>query len=140
MSDTSVGESLHQLMHAYKRALRRAYRESGSELAVSHIRTLKAVRTLSPCTAGEVAQCLQRDKAQITRLTRELVESGTVTRTANPADGRSQLLALTEAGEALLTRIDACERHVHADLARHLASEDLAAFVRLSRLMIDNLH
>ncbi|GHB27545.1 MarR family winged helix-turn-helix transcriptional regulator [Salinicola rhizosphaerae] len=139
MSDPQVGEALHQLMHAYKRALRRAYRDADLELSVSHIRALKAIRTLAPCTAQHISQRTQRDKAQITRLLKDLLAADVIARSPHPDDRRSQILSLTPMGFAVLSRIDASERQVHDNLAQRLNVDDLDAFLRLSRLMIDNL-
>ena len=140
MSGTTVGESLHQLMHAYKRALRQAYAEAELPLTVSHIRTLKAIRRQAPCTAQHIAHHTQRDKAQITRLLRELIDADIIVRTPHPDDRRSQILSLTEHGRAVLTQVDACEREAHTRLSSGMAPADLEAFLRLSRLMISNLN
>lgn len=139
MSDPQLGEALHQLMHAYKRALRRAYRDDDLELSVSHIRALKAIRTLSPCTAQQISQRTQRDKAQTTRLLKDLLAADVIARSPHPDDRRSQILSLTPTGSELLARVDASERQVHTELAQRLNDDDLNAFIRLSRLMIDNL-
>ncbi|MEG3115396.1 MULTISPECIES: MarR family winged helix-turn-helix transcriptional regulator [Salinicola] len=140
MSGTTVGESLHQLMHAYKRALRQAYAEAELPLTVSHIRTLKAIRRQAPCTAQHIAHHTQRDKAQITRLLRDLLDADIIVRTPHPDDRRSQMLSLTAHGQAVLARVDTCERQVHARLSSGMAPADLEAFLRLSRLMISNLN
>lgn len=139
MSETTVGESLHQLMHAYKRALRRAYTDAGLHLTVSHIRTLKAIRGQMPCTAQDIAHRTQRDKAQITRLLRDLLDADIVAKAPHPDDRRSQMLSLTGHGRNLLARIDACEREAHEQLSSGMTRTDLEAFLRLSRLMIANL-
>lgn len=140
MTDTAVGESLHQLMHAYKRALRQAYAKTELNLTVSHIRTLKAIRSQAPCTAQHIAQHTQRDKAQITRLLRDLFDADIIARSPHPEDRRSQLLALTDHGRAVLAQVDGCERDAHEQLSDGMTPEDLDAFLRLSRLMISNLN
>lgn len=140
MSDISVGEAMHQLMHAYKRALRQAYANADLELTVSHIRTLKAIRGLAPCTAQHIAQRTQRDKAQITRLLRDLLDAAIIAKAPHPADRRSQILSLTAHGQTILRQVDACEREAHARLSSGMTPSDLEAFLRLSRLMISNLN
>ncbi|WP_110647454.1 MarR family winged helix-turn-helix transcriptional regulator [Salinicola peritrichatus] len=140
MPDTLIGESLHQLMHAYKRALRQAYADAGLTLTVSHIRTLKAIRSLAPCTAQRIAQRTQRDKAQITRLLHDLLDAGIIAKRPHAEDRRSRILALTAHGHGVMEQIDESERHAHQRLAAGLDAADLETFVRLSRLMVDNLH
>ncbi|WP_110666042.1 MarR family winged helix-turn-helix transcriptional regulator [Salinicola halophilus] len=138
-TDVPAGETLHHLLHAYRRALRRAYDDAGLSLTVAQIRALKSIRALAPTTAQGIAAYLQRDKAQITRLLRELIDTGSVVKRPDPADGRRQILALSVEGQALLTRVDKSERHVHGRLAAELDRDDLNAFTRLSQRMIHNL-
>ncbi|KAA0016271.1 MarR family transcriptional regulator [Salinicola corii] len=139
MSETTFGESLHQLMHAYKRALRQAYADAELDLTVSHIRTLKAIRGQMPCTARAIAQRTQRDKGQITRLLRDLLDANIIVKAPHPEDGRSQMLSLTGHGRSLLESVDTCEREAHEQLSNGMTQADLDAFLRLSRLMISNL-
>ncbi|WP_110687924.1 MarR family winged helix-turn-helix transcriptional regulator [Salinicola aestuarinus] len=139
MPQAPAGETLHHLLHAYRRALRRAYDGQSLALTVAQIRALKSIRALAPTSAREVADYLQRDKAQITRLLRELIETGSVVKQPDPDDGRRQILALSADGQALLSRIDEGERQVHARLAADLDQTDIDAFARLSQRMIHNL-
>ncbi|WP_110643081.1 MarR family transcriptional regulator [Salinicola sp. CPA57] len=140
MPGMTVGEPLHQLMHAYKRALRQAYAEAELDLTVSHIRTLKAIRSQMPCTAQHIAHRTQRDKAQITRLLRDLLDAGIIAKSPHPDDRRSLILSLTAHGQAVMKQVDTCERQAHARLSSGMTQADLEAFLRLSRLMISNLN
>ncbi|WP_106419882.1 MarR family winged helix-turn-helix transcriptional regulator [Salinicola tamaricis] len=139
MSQALAGDTLHRLLHAYKRALRRAYADEQLELGVAQIRTLKAIRGLSPCSASAIAHRLQWDKAQLARLLGDLDSRGLVYRRPAPDDGRRQQLTLSNAGQAMLARVDACEQRAHERLAKDLSEAELAAFEALAQRLIDNL-
>ncbi|MBS99822.1 MAG: MarR family transcriptional regulator [Oceanospirillaceae bacterium] len=144
MIDIPIGEALHRLLHAYKRAMRQAYRDLGIELAVAQIRTLKVIRQYQylmagPCTAQAIASQIGRDKAQIARMVKELLSAELIEKRSNPEDGRSQLLLLTPLGEAILEQIRAAERQASLRMAEGLAKEELATFVRLGDTMTANL-
>ncbi|GGO80294.1 MarR family transcriptional regulator [Marinobacterium nitratireducens] len=143
-NDIPIGEALHRLLHAYRRAMRQSYRAAGIELAVSHIRSLKVIRhhqqrLLQPCTAQAIAADIERDKAQIARVVRDLLEKALIEKRPNPEDGRSQILQLTSAGEAMLERIGNAEHQASLRMAQGLSPDELTAFIRLASAMTDNL-
>ncbi|WFF42470.1 MarR family transcriptional regulator [Salinicola endophyticus] len=139
MSQVLAGDTLHRLLHAYKRALRRAYDDERLGLGVAQIRTLKAIRGLAPCSASEISARLTWDKAQLARLLSDLDTRGLVCRSPSPDDGRRQRLTLSDAGQAMLARVDACEQRAHSHLAKGLSEAELAAFEALAQRLIDNL-
>jgi deoxyribodipyrimidine photolyase len=78
MINPHIGEAHHQLLHAYRRSMRQSYQEAGIDLAVAHIRALKVIHhhqqsAQEPCTARLIAVSIERDKAQITRLVKDLL-------------------------------------------------------------------
>lgn len=145
MRPLPIDDALHQLLHSYHRAMRQACREAGLELPVSHLRTLKIIghfqtRTGTPCTSHAIATRLERDKAQIARVIKELLNDGLIEKRHNPDDRRSHFLTLTEAGTATLACIRQAERQAGARLSRGLSPEELDSFSRLSQIMIRNLN
>ncbi len=144
MTDIPLGEALHRLLHAYKRAMGLAYRDLGIELAISQIRALKMIGHYQhsadgPCTAQAIALRLARDKAQIARLIKDLLSAELIEKRSNPDDGRSQLLLLTPAGEEKLKQIRTAEQYAGQRMAAGLSQEELASFVRLSDTLTANL-
>ncbi|WP_353979239.1 MarR family winged helix-turn-helix transcriptional regulator [Salinicola endophyticus] len=139
MPQALAGDTLHRLLHAYKRALRRAYDDERLGLGVAQIRTLKAIRNLSPCSASAIAPRLRWDKAQLARLLSDLDRRELVCRRPAPDDGRRQQLTLSDAGRAMLARVDACEQRAHTRLAKGLSEAELTAFETLAQRLIDNL-
>lgn len=144
MSDSPIGEALHQLLHAYKRALQQSYQARGIDFGIGHIRSLKVINAhqatpASPCTARQIVARLQRDKAQIARLVKDLLAAELIDKHDNPEDRRSQILRLTPVGEAMLARIQEAEQHASLRMARGLSQDEMHAFVRLAKSMTGNL-
>lgn len=139
MSDNSLSETLHQLMHTYTNLLLEGIRQQGVDLSVTNIRTLKGVCYNPKSTALSISKHMQRDKAQITRALNDLLAAELILKTDNPLDGRSQLLQLTSKGEAIMAKLDAAEEWAKGQLTQDLSPVDIALFFRVSRTMIDNV-
>ncbi|MCT7655620.1 MarR family transcriptional regulator [Oceanimonas sp. NS1] len=139
MTHPAFNDSLHRLMHAYKRQLRAGIQQHHISLPITHIRVLKAICRIPGVTARDIAQRMDQDKAQITRALNELTRSGFIARTPNPHDKRSQLLAPTAEGQALLSKIERLEQQAVAQMTHNLDSQELASFVRIANIMIDNV-
>lgn len=138
MTNSALGDSLHRLMHAYKRQLRSGIQHHQISLPITHIRVLKAIYRIPEITAGSIAQRMSQDKAQITRVLNELVQLGLVEKTANSKDRRSHFLVATHTGVELLSRVDLLEEQAAAHMTANLSSAELASFVRIANIMIDN--
>ena len=70
-------------------------------------------------TLSALAEALMADKGQISRTVRELEELGLISRTPDPADGRSSLLSPTPEG---LERLAAARAPQETRAARHARS------------------
>ena len=132
MSSLSLSETLHRLVHAYKKQLRSDIAAQEIDLPVTHIRALKGVCRNPESTAQSIALRMQRDKAQITRVLNELQQSGLITKIDNPKDGRSQLLRPTAEGEKIMTQINASERKTVARMTQALSSDEVDTFIKLA--------
>ncbi len=144
MPTPSAGEVLHRLMHGYKRTLRNEHLKHGITLPVSHIRTLKVIqhfqgKTDTPCTAQLIVQTLERDKAQIARVIKELLAEHLIVRRNNPQDRRSHALSLTETGTEMLSRIFTAEAAAGSTMFTGLETEQVDTFIALTNQIIDNL-
>jgi DNA-binding MarR family transcriptional regulator len=81
--------------------------------------------------AKDLAEILDVDKAVVSRQVAHLEALGLVARTSDPADGRAQLVALTDDGRA---RLDALRAREQVEFRRRLSGwppEDLAGFAGL---------
>ena len=139
MSAISLGETLHRLVHAYKKQLRADIAAQQIELPVTHIRALKGICRHPEATAQSIALRMQRDKAQITRVLNELQQSGYILKVDNPKDGRSQLLRPTAQGEQLMTQIIAAEKATVAHMTQALDQDEIAVFIRIANQISDSV-
>lgn len=139
MSEKKVLESLFRLVHAVKRQLQVQAEQLALGISPMHIRVIKIIDRKSPCTAVDIVSFLGRDKAQITRLVSSLIEHGLITRQPNPNDKRSHYLRITEAGEAIVRKINTMNDKTLALMTRQIEPEALSEFQRIARLMTDNL-
>jgi DNA-binding MarR family transcriptional regulator len=106
---------LLQLFAANQRMAELVEHELGRDgVAVGGYAALSAIGAFGPLTLTELAAILGMPLTTASDAVRRLEARGHTTRRPNPADGRSQLLALTDAGDAVwhagwpaLQRIDA---------------------------------
>ncbi len=139
MPTRAINELLHSLSHGYKSALRAGIKDQQIPLPITHIRALKGIHRNAKCTAQSIAQRMQRDKAQITRVLNELLEEGYISKIANPEDRRSQLLRLSDKGMKIVTQLNAIEHKANKAMMANLSDEDMRAFIRIGNTMIDNI-
>ena len=71
---------------------------------------LALLQDLGPLRAGDLVARLGQDKSTVSRQVTKLVELGLVDRTADPVDGRAQVLAPSAEGSARLARIREARR------------------------------
>jgi DNA-binding MarR family transcriptional regulator len=135
----NIGESLHKLMHHYRHQLREAALKSGISIPVSHLRSLKCINKIEKCNAKDIADRLSLDKSQITRVLKELVQSGYVEKVRSPDNHRSQLLSLTKNGEELLAKITMLDRIAAENMTQNLTEQQIEDFSRISEIMVSNL-
>ncbi len=108
---------------------------SGVELSPSLISALVAVRRHGPLTPSELADHERVKRPTATRFIACLEHGGLVSRTADPDDGRSYRVAVTQPGVELLV---SARRQQDAYLAARLDSldpADLATLERATRIL-----
>jgi DNA-binding MarR family transcriptional regulator len=92
---------------------------------------LALLQDLGPLRAGDLVARLGQDKSTVSRQVTKLVELGLVDRTADPVDGRAQVLAPSSEGSARLARIRAARRaRWEADLS-DWPTDDVATLAEL---------
>ena len=111
MRTTSDAELASHLRLALARTARRLRQEAGTGLAPSLTAALATVERCGPLTPSELAGLERVARPTVTRVLTRLEEAGLISRTPDPVDRRSTLVAVTPAGAALLadarTRKDA---------------------------------
>ncbi|MCK7596957.1 MarR family transcriptional regulator [Microbulbifer sp. CAU 1566] len=138
-SDSLLSDTLHRLVHVYKSRLRAEVTQRALGLPITHMRALKGICRNPHSTAQSIALRMHRDKAQITRVLKELLMEGLIEKRPNPEDGRSQLLFPTEKGSEVMRQLLEAERETAAAMTRSLSDAELKQFAELSARMVENL-
>ena len=96
---------------------------------------LALLQDAGPLRASDLVSRLGLDKSTVSRQVASLVDLGLVERTADPADGRAQVLTPSQEGSARLARIRTVRRaRWEADLADWPAADVAALGELLARL------
>ncbi|HEY5109676.1 MAG TPA: MarR family transcriptional regulator [Acidimicrobiales bacterium] len=85
---------------------------------------LVLVSEQAPLRLSDLAGTVELDLSTISRQIRDLVASGLITRTPDPADGRAALLSLTEQGIAVLEAVSESRRRVLAQAIAEWTDEE----------------
>lgn len=140
---TVDAEQLGRLAIAVGRISRRLRSGGGGELSLGLISALATIGKEGPIRLADLAARERISAPSATRIVAELEAQGLVTRTADPADGRAQLVAVSDAGQAmivearsarvallaeLLERIDPAARQAIADALPALEAVALVAW------------
>jgi DNA-binding MarR family transcriptional regulator len=110
-----------------------------SEIAPMNIRVMKIITKKSPCTAIDIANCLCRDKAQVTRLVNTTINQELVKKSLNPEDKRSQLLVLTDKGEEIMGKVSNIDRDMLQRMTKGMTEDELEQFSKIANKMAKNL-
>src|SRR3954465_2348939 len=134
MATTSSTSALAvHLRLAVARTARRLRQEADAGLSATLTAALATIERHGPLTPSELAARERIQRPTATRLIARLEDAALVTRPADPADGRSSLIAITDGGRTLLhearTRKDAY-------LARRLRTLPAAARAPLARAAV----
>jgi len=85
---------------------------------------LVRVSEQAPLRLSDLAGSVELDLSTISRQIRDLVASGLITRTPDPADGRAALLSLTDQGAAVLEAVSEFRRRVLAEAIAEWSDEE----------------
>ncbi|MGI9949165.1 MarR family winged helix-turn-helix transcriptional regulator [Vibrio hyugaensis] len=139
MSNPKSLDNLFHLVHVLKRQLHEQIEQLELPIAPMHVRVIKIISKQSPCTAMDVVNFLNRDKAQVTRLIKTLIEKGFIEKRPNPEDKRSQCLLTTEKGNKVLAKIKAVDAEIFQKMTLDVSVEELEAFQLVAGKLAENL-
>jgi DNA-binding MarR family transcriptional regulator len=100
------------------------------ELAAASYSLLVALRDDGPRRSSELAETFAIDKGAVSRQVARLESLGLVERSPDPADGRAQLLSLTEDGRARLAEVDATRRRWYDERLADWSAVEIADLAR----------
>jgi DNA-binding MarR family transcriptional regulator len=136
MATTSTRTDLAtRLRLAIVRTNRRLRQEGGAPLSPTLSAALGTIARHGPLTPSELAERERVQRPTATRLLARLEEPGYVTRTPDPGDGRSSLVAVTPAGQALLEHVRTRKDAYLARRLRTLPAEDRATLRRAADIL-----
>jgi DNA-binding MarR family transcriptional regulator len=124
-----------RLRIAVARTARRLRQEAGGGLSPTVTAALATIDRHGPLTPSELAARERIQRPTATGLVAKLEGQGLISRTADPVDGRSFLVALTPEGAALLHEVRTRKDAYLAERLRKLPAEDRATLARASELL-----
>lgn len=134
-----LNEALFNLVHTVRNNMAQQVKQLDLGLSPMHMKSLKLISKLDECTGQKMADFMGRDKAQINRLLKELVNQELITKKDNEKDKRSQLLALTAKGEAIMEKFKVAEQQIFNTMIDGIAPEQLDSFIDVAERLRKNL-
>lgn len=126
--EPSALDLMHMLMHQIKRRMQQATQAAsvaeGVALAPMEARTLGFYARHPGATAQDLVDHAGRDKAQVARLVKGLVERGLLATATDPQDRRRQTLQLTPAGKRFERRMAAERQRIERAVMAGVSAED----------------
>ncbi|KEP74801.1 transcriptional regulator [Microbacterium sp. SUBG005] len=98
----ALESSFSELMTVFRRFVSEAAERVSPGMLPATFKALSVVSRFGPLTLSALAERLGADKGFLSRSITELEELGLVTRTPDPNDRRSRLIAVTELGHSRL--------------------------------------
>ena len=133
-----LSEALFSLLHKVRNNIIQQVRLLDADLSPMHLKSLKVISKITDCTGQKMADFMGRDKAQINRLIKELVNQELVIKTDNKNDGRSQILSLSTRGHELI-KFNKIEKQVMNTMVTDIAPEQIEQFIQLASKFKNNL-
>jgi DNA-binding MarR family transcriptional regulator len=134
-SPTSASALAARLRLAVVRTSRRLRQEADAGLSATLTAALATAERHGPLTPSELAARERIQRPTAARLIGRLEQDGLVTRTADPADGRSSLIAISDGGRRLLHEARTRKDAYLARRLRELPAEDRATLARAAVLL-----
>ncbi|SIS13679.1 DNA-binding transcriptional regulator, MarR family [Microbacterium sp. RURRCA19A] len=98
----ALEQSFSELMTVFRRFVAEAAERVSPGMLPATFKTLSVVSRFGPMTLSALAERLAADKGFLSRSISELEDLGLVTRTPDPHDRRSRLIAVSELGHGRL--------------------------------------
>jgi len=137
--DEEVLDILSAVIWGVKAHMHQALREDDDGITPMEMRALNYIAKHPGAAQVALVQDSGRDKAQITRTIKQLLERGLLRRTEDPADRRSHHLDLTDAGRAVHRKIQKHRKQLAARLVGDFDLQQREQVVALLQRMQRNL-
>lgn len=136
--DIPLTDTAAQLRMGIVRTARRLRQEAAAEATGLTPTSLSALATIDrhgPLTPSELARLERVKRPTVTRTLGCLEREGLVERTADPADGRSSLVALNRDGRERLRRLRGRKNAYLARRMREMSATDVATLERAAAIL-----
>ncbi len=136
----SIQEQLFGLLFEITAQLRKAIKESPHNVTPMQQKALGFFNHFPGSSQQEFVDRLGRDKAQVTRLIKDLVERELLNRVNDPNDNRSYKIHLSKKGVNVFRQVRKLENKVFNKLLSGFEPEDLEVIQKVFSNMRSNLH
>jgi DNA-binding MarR family transcriptional regulator len=123
-----------------KISMKNIMKEKGIPLSPLYFMILKRIHDTENCTANFLADVTEKDKGQITRLVKEVIEKGLVIKRPNPSDKRSQFLQLTDSGLECYGELENADKAVLKEMRSEISDEEMQLFLTVGAKMLSKLN
>lgn len=130
--DIEILDLINALAHQATAAMQRSLREADMGLVAMEARTLRFIARHRGCTQNDIVRESGRDKAQIARIVKVLLERGEIRKTT---DAKRQQLEVTPAGAKSHAKAEALRAVVAQALVAELGSKERTELERMLRRM-----
>lgn len=132
-------DSLFKLVHSLKRNIQLQIETLEFDISLMHVHVLKIIANTLNCTAIDIANGLDRDKAQVTRLLNALIKQKLIIKVPNTEDKRSQCLHITEQGQAIMIKIKDVDNVILGKMTQGISNDEMKTFQCVADQLINNL-
>lgn len=134
-----IANTLMTLMQSYRVTIREAINANDLGLNAMHVRCLHIIAVTNLCTANDIVNASQRDKAQIARLIKELITLKLIEKCASENDKRSFILSFTSEGNALFNKLLNAEQKINEQMCKNLTPLQIQEFQKIATQMSANI-
>lgn len=135
----SLGRLLGMAHHRMKLRLAQHIEANALPLTPEQFRYLAQLWQQDERIQQDLAQCLRRDRANITRITDILARKGLLRRVNDAQDRRVSKIQLTEEGKALESPASSCAAATIADAVKGIDPDELETCMNVLRQIAHNL-
>ena len=134
-----LSEALFSLVHTVRNNMMHEIKLLAIDLSPMHMKSLKVISKIEDCTGQKLAGFMGRDKAQINRLIKELVNQELINKENNEKDKRSQFLVLSAKGKDIMKEFQKIEKQVFHKMINDIPLEKIEEFIQLTQKLKSNL-
>lgn len=129
--DIEILNLVNAIVHQATARMQRSLREAEVGLAAMEARTLRFIARHPACTQNDIVRESGRDKAQVARIVKTLIERDNVRRLPDEAGQKRQRLAVTASGESTHETAEGLRAAVARDLLADLSAAERAQLHKL---------